>query len=464
MATNKAVREKLARQKGEGVGTLVETLRKREEDREVASSARRTTVTADAVDPLFARALEEEEVTEEFLVVDNDGSSLEDEGALTEKLGSVDEWVEYAEMQSERHAAYLHELERDPSADVSVKHEVLITNEEAGVRAIVHDELKYSLPEMPPPELWPAGKTASNLLARARLCAWDYDAQFKNWREKRLRDENGELRIHPIPVVLFVGETEEGYDADFMSCINNTKGGSTRTVSTDPTAQRSQRMQFAVDRVRLFRSKQGGGTPLRAGGRAGNRRQITRANDSPSVAPQRRQQDPGRLREDAQQAPTSSATHRTHATSQGSGCSPSAAAHAAGAQHGSGAVPACKSAGQVAPYFASASVVASDAMVQMVHANASSLGALQQDVRTLRQQYLDETSLLKQRVTALEMELKEARQMLEEYHVRGKHFHARYAPRVKTLWERHNALVSRWAASEPPDETDVLPHWDKNPQ
>ncbi|KAF1319474.1 hypothetical protein FI667_g13099, partial [Globisporangium splendens] len=420
-----------------------------------------------SVKPLFARALEEEVVTEEFLVVDNDGSSLEDEGALTMKLGSVDEWVEYEELQSERHAAYLHELEGDPSADVSMyrtkeendaveavnnrkrKHEVLITNEEAGVRAIVHDELKYSLPEMPPPELW-------RLARPHRICSREPDF--------RLRGENGELRIHPIPVVLFVGETEEEYDADFMSCINKIKGGSTRTVSTDPTAQRSQRMQFAVDRVRLFRSKQGGGTPLQAGGRAGIRRQITRANDSPSVAPQRRQQDPGRLREDAQQAPTSSVTHRTHATSQGSGCSPYAAAHAAGAQHGSGAVPACQSAGQVAPYFASASVVAPDAMVQMVHANASSLGALQQAVRTLRQQYLDETSLLKQRVTALETELKEARQMLEEYHVRGKHFHARYAPRVKTLWERHNALVSRWAASEPPDETDVLPDWDKNPQ
>ncbi|KAF1319762.1 hypothetical protein FI667_g12878, partial [Globisporangium splendens] len=181
MATNKAVREKLARQKGEGVGTLVETLRKREEDREVASSARRTTVAADAVDVpaesdgrsaltsdsapaisselrfgdlpsvklLFARGLEEGEVTEEFLVVDNDGSSLKDEGALTVKLGSIDEWVEYEELQSERHAAYLHELERDPFADVSMyrtkeendaveavnnrkrKHEVLITNEEA---------------------------------------------------------------------------------------------------------------------------------------------------------------------------------------------------------------------------------------------------------------------------------------------------------------------------------------------
>ncbi|KAF1314691.1 hypothetical protein FI667_g16438, partial [Globisporangium splendens] len=412
MATNKAVREKLARQKGEG-GTLVETLRKREEDREVASSARRTTVTADAVD----------------VPAESDGSRCS--RVLWKRKKEENDAVEAVNNRKR-------------------KHEVLITNEEAGVRAIVHDELKYSLPEMPPPELWPAGKTASNLLARARLCARDYDAQFKNWREKRLRDENGELRIHPIPVVLFVGETEEEYDADFMSCINKIKGGSTRTVSTDPTAQRSQRMQFAVDRVRLFRSKQGGGTPLRAGGRA--------------VAPQRRQQDPGRLREDAQQAPTSSVTHRTHATSQGSGCSPYAAAHAAGAQHGSGAVPACQSAGQVAPYFASASVVAPDAMVQMVHANASSLGALQQDVRTLRQQYLDETSLLKQRVTALETELKEARQMLEEYHVRGKHFHARYAPRVKTLWERHNALVSRWAASEPPDETDVLPDWDKNPQ
>jgi hypothetical protein len=60
-------------------------------------------------------------------------------------------------------------------------------------------------------------------------------------------------------------------------------------------------------------------------------------------------------------------------------------------------------------------------------------------------------------VTALETKLKEACRMLEEYHIRGKNFHARYAPRVKTLWERHNALVSRWSASEPPDETDVLP-------
>jgi hypothetical protein len=59
-------------------------------------------------------------------------------------------------------------------------------------------------------------------------------------------------------------------------------------------------------------------------------------------------------------------------------------------------------------------------------------------------------------VTALETKLKEACRMLEECHVRGKNFHARYAPRVKTLWERHNALVSRWSASEPPDETDVL--------
>ncbi|KAF1315164.1 hypothetical protein FI667_g16211, partial [Globisporangium splendens] len=485
MATNKAVREKLVRQKGEGVGTLVETLCKREEDREVASSARRTTVAADAVDvpaesdgrsalasdsapaisselrfgdlpsvkPLFARALEEEEATEEFLVVDNDGSSLEDEGALTVKLGSIDEWVEYEELQSERHAAYLHELERDPSADVSMyrtkeendaveavnnrkrKHEVLITNEEAGVRVIVHDELNYSLPEMPPPELWPAGKTASNLLARARLCARDYDAQFKNWREKRLRGENGELRIHPIPVVLFVGETEEEYDADFMSCISKIKGGSTRTVSTDPTAQRSQRMQFAVDRVRLFRSKQGGGTPLRA--------VVALVTGDKLLArmtvPQLRLKGVNKIRDVFAKALSRLPRALRHIVP----------------------TPLHK---VVAPYFASASVVAPDAVVQMVHANASSFGALQQAVRTLRQQYLDETSLLKQRVTALETELKEARQMLEEYHVRGKHFHARYAPRVKTLWERHNALVSRWAASNPPDETDVLPDWDKNPQ
>ncbi|KAF1315244.1 hypothetical protein FI667_g16114, partial [Globisporangium splendens] len=482
MATNKSVREKIARSASGPAEGLVQRLQKLDaEKREAASAKQRAAaeITTSTVDV----SMSDVESTQSKAAPDGvselqfgdfpaikpmsracDGGEEED---ITLRRDSIDEWVEYEELRYGSGSPELHELERNPSANVSIyrtkeendaveavnnrkrKHEVLITNEEAGVRAIVHDELKYSLPEMPPPELWPAGKTASNLLARARLCARDYDAQFKNWREKRLRDENGELRIHPIPVVLFVGETEEEYDADFMSCINKIKGGSTRTVSTDPTAQRSQPGRWHASA---------------SGGRAGNRRQITRANDSPSVAPQRRQQDPERLREDAQQAPTSSATHRTHATSQGSGCSPSAAAHAAGAQHGSGAVPACQSAGQVAPYFASASVVAPDAMVQMVHANALSLGALQQDVRILRQQYLDETSLLKRRVTALETELKEARQMLEEYHVRGKHFHARYAPRVKTLWERHNALVSRWAASEPPDETDVLPHWDKNPQ
>ncbi|KAF1331523.1 hypothetical protein FI667_g4261, partial [Globisporangium splendens] len=279
---------------------------------------------------------------------------------------------------------------------------------------------------MPPPNDWPTAKTPANLLARARVTLESYDSEFARWRVADLRGRDGALRVHPIPVILYEGETEDQYETAFMASRTGVKRfGTARTLATDPGAQRSQHMQFAVQRVQKYSEAI---------------KTVDRARSSHVV--NKRQMD-------------ESHSPPTHA--QKRGCSPYAAAHAAGAQHGCGAVPACQSAGQVAPYFASASVVAPDAVVEMVHANASSLGALQQAVRTLRQQYLDETSLLKQRVTALETELKEARRMLEEYHVRGKHFQARYAPRVKTLWERHNALVSRWAASEPPDETDVLP-------
>ncbi|KAF1328863.1 hypothetical protein FI667_g6411, partial [Globisporangium splendens] len=494
MATNKSVREKIARCASGPAEGLVQRLQKLDaEKRETASAKQRaaaatTTATVDV-------GMSDVESTQPKAAPDCDkrrrrrhGSRLprvlpeegEEGEDITVKLGSIGEWVEYEELHYGSGSPELHELERNPSADVSIyrtdeendvaktvkergKEEVIITNNETGLEPPRKGSVHYSLPIMPPPSEWPTAKTPANLLAQARVPLERYDSEFARWREADLRGRDGALRVHPIPVILYKGETEDQYETAFLASRTGVKRfGTARILATDPGAQRSQRMQFAVQRVQKYREA------IKTVDRARsshvvNKRQMDESHSPPTHA-QKRRPNRERPRGGAQQAPTSSATHRTHATSQGSGCSPYAAAHAAGAKHGSGAVPACQSAGQVAPYFASASVVAPDAMIQMVRANASSLGALQQAVRTLRQQYLDETSLLKQRVTALETELKEARQMLEEYHVRGKNFHARYAPRVKTLLERHNALVSRWAASEPPDETDVLPHWDKNPQ
>ncbi|KAF1313491.1 hypothetical protein FI667_g17312, partial [Globisporangium splendens] len=465
MATNKSVREKIARSASGPAEGLVQRLQKLDaEKREAASAKQRAAVTSATEDVSMSDDESAQSKTAPDGVIDYQEYSPEEgeeEEGITVRRDSIDEWVEYEELRYGSGSPELHELERNPSADG--EGEVIITNNETGLEPPPKGSVHFSLPVMPPPKEWPTAKTPANLLARARVPLERYDSEFARWREADLRGRDGALRVHPIPVILYEGETEDQYETAFLASRTGVKRfGAARTLATDPGAQRSQRMQFAVQRVQKYREATKSDDRARTS-LGINKRQMDESHSPPTHA-QKRRPCRERPRGGAQQAPTSSATHRTHATSQGSGCSPYAAAHAAGAQHGSGAVPACQSAGSAAPYFASASVVAPDAMVQMVHANASSLGALQQAVRTLRQQYLDETSLLKQRVTALETELKEARQMLEEYHVRGKHFHARYAPRVKTLWERHNALVSRWAASEPPDETDVLPDWDKNPQ
>ncbi|KAF1313310.1 hypothetical protein FI667_g17497, partial [Globisporangium splendens] len=511
MATNKSVREKIARSASGPAEGLVQRLQKLgAEKREAASAKQRaaaavTSATEDvsmsddestqsktapdgvselqfgdlpAIKPMSRASDADDDTAVDYQEYSPEEG--EEEEGITVRRDSIDEWVEYEELRYGSGSPELHELERNPSADVSIyrteeendvaktvnereKEEVIITNNETGLEPPPKGSVHFSLPVMPPPKEWPTAKTPANLLARARVPLERYDSEFARWREADLRGRDGALRVHPIPVILYEGETEDQYETAFLASRTGVKRfGAARTLATDPGAQRSQRMQFAVQRVQKYREATKSDDRARTS-LGINKRQMDESH-SPSTHAQKRRPCRERPRGGAQQAPMSSATNRIHATSQGSGCSPCAAAHAAGARHGSGAVPAYQSAGPVAPYRASASVVAPDAMVQMVHANASSLGALQQDVRALRQQYLDETSLLKQRVTALETELKEARQMLEEYHVRGKNFHARYAPRVKTLWERHNALVSRWAASEPPDETDVLPHWDKNPQ
>ncbi|KAF1313504.1 hypothetical protein FI667_g17284, partial [Globisporangium splendens] len=508
MATNKSVREKIPRSVSGPAEGLVQRLQKLDaEKREAASAKQRaaaavTSATEDvsmsndesaqlktapdrvselqfgdlpAIKPM-SRVSDADDDT----AVDYQEYSPEEEEGITARRDSIDEWVEYEELRYGSGSPELHKLERNPSADVSIyrteeendvaktvnereKGEVIITNNETGLEPPPKGSVHFSLPIMPPPKEWPTVKTPANLLARARVPLERYDSEFARWREADLRGRDGALRVHPIPVILYEGETEDQYETAFLASRTGVKRfGAARTLAADPGAQRSQRVQFAVQRAQKHREATKSDDRARTS-LGINKRQMDESH-SPSTHAQKQRPCRERPRGGAQQAPVCSATNRTHATSQGSECSPCAAAHAAGARHGSGAVPAYQSAGPVVPYRASASVVTPDAMVQMVHANASSLGALQQDVHALRQQYLDETSLLKQRVTALETELKEARQMLEEYHVRGENFHARYAPRVKTLWERHNALVSRWAASEPPDETDVLPHWDKNPQ
>ncbi|KAF1319760.1 hypothetical protein FI667_g12873, partial [Globisporangium splendens] len=465
MATNKSVREKIARCASGPAEGLVQRLQKLDaEKRETASAKQRaaaatTTATVDV-------SMSDVESTQPKAAPDCDkrrrrrhGSRLprvlpeegEEGEDITVKLGSIGEWVEYEELHYGSGSPELHELERNPSADVSIyrtdeendvaktvkergKEEVIITNNETGLEPPRKGSVHYSLPIMPPPKEWPTAKTPANLLAQARVPLERYDSEFARWREADLRGRDGALRVHPIPVILYEGETEDKYETAFLASRTGVKRfGTARILATDPGAQRSQRMQFAVQRVQKYREA------IKTVDRARSSHVVTSGRWTSPTRHQRTLKSGDQIGNVLEEALSRLPRALRHIVP----------------------TPLHK---VVAPYFASASVVAPDAVVQMVHANASSLGALQQAVRTLRQQYLDETSLLKQRVTALETELKEVRQMLEEYHVRGKHFHARYAPRVKTLWERHNALVSRWAASEPPDETDVLPDWDKNPQ
>lgn len=508
MPTNKEVRDKLARQRGEVVGdSIMGSLRKREDEKKAAAGAKHdaaasATAVSDSVSALEVKRApttggelqfgdlpaiqpmrggkEEGEIDE--LAVDYDEHSVDDDESVTVKRGSLDEWDEYIAMKDGRASPVLNELERDRSIDVTIyrtdeerddvlktvnakkrKQEVLVTNEETGVRGIAHDEPMYSLPLMPPPEQWPAGKREANLLARARVLIEDFDGQFTTWRDKRLKDDRGELRVHPIPVVLFEGETEEQYEADLVSSLTKTmRDGSVRTLATEPEGQRNQRMQYAVNRMREIRAKRGIAAPIRIGNsRIAAKLAAVGASRSPQVAPQRQQQHREHPPLGAQQAPTSSAQVSSHATSPNSGYAYPAVSCEGGAQHGSGAHRYYPSPAVVAGASAYASAPSSDVMSSMVLANASSIGALQQQLATFRSQMTEENALLRLRAERLETTVKALQSQLTAEHDRGKSFHAKYAPRVKTLWAKHNALAHQVANEE---EDLALPDWDENPQ
>ena len=101
---------------------------------------------------------------------------------------------------------------------------------------------------MPPPEHWPAGSAPANLLAKARLAFAEYDRSFHAWREKKLRDTFGAKRVHPIPVLLYPGETEEEYEAAFIASLRRV--GPDGTVRDKPDCgERPGVMQCAAARI-----------------------------------------------------------------------------------------------------------------------------------------------------------------------------------------------------------------------
>ncbi|KAF1318629.1 hypothetical protein FI667_g13779, partial [Globisporangium splendens] len=509
MATNKLVREKTARSASGPAEGLVQRLQKLgAEKREAASAKQRAAVTSATEDV----SMSDDESTQSKTAPDgvselhfgdlpvikpmsrasdaDDDTAVdyqeyspeegEEEEGITVRRNSIDEWVECEELRYGSGSPELHELERNPSADVSIyrteeendvaktvnerkKGEVIITNNETGLEPPPKGSVHFSLPIMPPPKEWPTAKTPANLLARTRVPLERYDSEFARWREADLRGRDGALRVHPIPVILYEGETEDHYKTAFLASRTGVKRfGAARTLATDPGAQRSQRMQFAVQRVQKYREATKSDDRARTS-LGINKRQMDESH-SPSTHAQKHDHVGNVLEEVLSRLPcalrqiVSTPLHKVVGV-------PLAPLHT---QQALDMVVALSllinQRDQWRPTALQHRWLHQMRWFRWFTRTHRLWGALQQDVRILRQQYLDETSLLKQRVTALETELREARQMLVEYHVRGKNFHAKYAPRVKTLWERHNALVSRWAASEPPDETDVLPHWDKNPQ
>jgi len=90
---------------------------------------------------------------------------------------------------------------------------------------------------MPPPKEWPTVKTQANLLVRTRVALESYDSEFARWREADLRGSGGALRVHPIPVILYKGETEDQYETAFLASRTGVKRfGAVRTLAINPGA------------------------------------------------------------------------------------------------------------------------------------------------------------------------------------------------------------------------------------
>ena len=90
-----------------------------------------------------------------------------------------------------------------------------------------------------------ADGSVAPLQARATIDAHKYYGVFRTWKEEEKRLG----RTFPIPVVLFPNETTDRYEAAFLQLTK---------PQPDPARQRSQRMNFALERARKL---VGGNTP-----------------------------------------------------------------------------------------------------------------------------------------------------------------------------------------------------------
>ncbi|KAF1319005.1 hypothetical protein FI667_g13398, partial [Globisporangium splendens] len=438
MATNKAVRERIPAQKDGPAAGLVSVLLQRKEDSADAVRAHASAAAAGAV------GASEDETT----AVDHEPSPPDaEEGEVTTFNGTEEEWRAFRENRAQATLVELHELERNPSAAnvsahrteeesdalraVNAREPVVITNHETGLEPDA--ERPRSLQVMPPPEQWPAGTTRENLLAKARVQFEDYDLAFRVDREKRLRDAHGVPHVHPIPVLLFDGETEADYAAAFITSI--------RRTGRDGTAR-----EFAARRMWDYRARRGVQPPPRVGPpRAAKKRSNADAGRSPPPAPQRQQLGRERLQAGVQQAPTSSAQGYSLSTSPSRGSCHTGASRSASVQHDSVARHDYQSAAPVAhAYVAPAlSVAASsshDVLISMVHQGARATGALERELDTLRQRYDRDVSALSQKCEDLEADVHRLKTSAADEHARSKQFYARYAPRVKALWQHQSVL------------------------
>lgn len=486
MATNRQVRERIAAHQGGPATGLVERLLQRQAEsaeEACASAAGAPTVDVTSGDEdvapsqgsnmqfgnsptitrLGGRANDEEDET---TAVDYEPSPSDvEEGEFDEVTtirGTEEEWRALRESRAQLSPIELHELERNPSSAnvsafrteeevdalraVNAREPVVVTNHETGLEPIAVRQHTHGLPIMPPPEQWPAGNAPKNLLAKARLAFADYDRSFHAWREKKLRDASGAKRVHPIPVLLFTGETEEQYEAAFIASLRRVgPDGTVREVSTDPQGERSQRLQFALGRMSEYRAHEGLLPPQRAAPmRAARKRSTVDANRSPPPAPQRLQLGRERPQVVARQAPMSSAQGYSLSTSPSSGVDLAGASRLATAPRGSvarrddqSAVPAALAGAALAHVAAFGS---HDVLATMILQSSRAIGALEGELASLRQHYDQQLSALSQKCEELEADVHRLKTSAADEHSRAKAFHARYAPRVKALWQNQSVL------------------------
>ena len=96
------------------------------------------------------------------------------------------------------------------------------------------------VPPMPPPSEWPTSDgSGAALLATATIDVHKYYGVFYKWKSE------GKMlgRICPIPVVLFPNETTDRYEAAFLRRSK---------PHADAVRQRSQRLNFALERARFL--------------------------------------------------------------------------------------------------------------------------------------------------------------------------------------------------------------------